>query len=102
MRLNLDLLARRKARADGDEAIAIKRDQLERDGAGAVARSDRIRNDAGERRGLLVLGGDRDPPGRTARIRPWIKLDMNAQLGDYFSEVAAEALCPHAEAMSRG
>src|SRR6185436_6735883 len=101
-RFDLDLLAGGEAGAEGDEAVAVERDQLERDGAGAVACGDGVRNHAGERSRVLVLGGDGDPPGGAARVGPEIELDVVAQRRDHFGEIAAEALGPHAEGVTFG
>src|SRR4051812_18271989 len=64
-RFDVDVLARRKAVAYGDEAAAMQRDQLKRERTRAIARSDRIRNHARERGHLVIFGRDGDPPSST-------------------------------------
>ena len=75
LRFHVDVLPRRKARAGDDEAIAVERDQFDRDRTGTIVRDDRIRNNAGEGGYLMVLGGDGDPPCGTARIGAGIEFD---------------------------
>src|SRR5437879_6058691 len=114
--LDFDIFAAAEADAGSDEAIAIKRNEFQRDCTRAVPRNDRMGNDPREGRHFMILGGECHSPGRSSRIGSGIEHNVLESPGpselvvrdqnpasihlksrEHFFEVLTEGLCPDPE-----